>query len=148
MRFFIFILCLFLVPTFAWAESSSRIASLKNTTTNVRAGPGTQYPILWVFKHKNWPIRIISEYQSWHKITDHEGETGWIYKNLISSTHTVVVSEGDPTLMYRTSEMTKPIMKLSENVVLKFDKCTPYICQVVYDKRKGWVVKDRLLMVE
>lgn len=147
----LFISCFFAVCSAAvYAEKKPipRIASLKNTTTNVRAGPGTQYPILWVFKHKSWPVKIISEYQYWYKIIDNEGEEGWIYNNLISNVHTVIVSEGEPEIMYRTSEMIKPIMKLSENVILKLDKCTPYMCQVVYDKRKGWVSKNRLLMTE
>jgi SH3-like domain-containing protein len=147
MRLFVFIICLLTVSTTTFAEET-RIVSLKNTTTNVRAGPGTQYPILWVFKRQGWPVRIISEYQYWYKVEDHEGETGWIYKNLLSNTHTVIVSEGKPVIMYVDTEMTKPVMKLSANVTLTLDRCTPYLCQVVHNRKKGWVEKTRLLMTE
>ncbi len=141
---------LFFILTFsAYAEDfKPKFVSLKNSTTNVRAGPGTQYPILWVFKRKGWPVKAISKYQYWYKIIDNEGETGWIYKNLISNTHTVIVSVGEPALMYHTSEADKPIMKLSSNVILRLNKCNLYLCEVAYNKRRGWVSKSRLLMVE
>lgn len=149
MRLIILLTALLFTPSIATAEvEKPYVVSLKNSTTNVRAGPGTQYPILWVFKHKNWPVRVVSKYEYWYKIVDHEGEEGWVYKNLISGTHTVIVSGGEPVTMYRSTEMQKPMMRLAENVVVELGGCNEYLCEVIYDRRKGWVDKGRLLMIE
>ena len=33
-----------------------RFASLKSDEVNVRTGPGTRYPVDWVFKRKSMPV--------------------------------------------------------------------------------------------
>ncbi|MBS0541279.1 MAG: hypothetical protein JSR47_21120, partial [Proteobacteria bacterium] len=54
-----------------------RFASLRSDLVNVRAGPGTRYPIEWVFKHKLMPVEIIAEYENYRKIRDWQGAGGW-----------------------------------------------------------------------
>src|SRR5476649_1199442 len=42
-----------------------RFASLRSDEVNVRTGPGTRYPVDWVFKRKGMPIEIVAEYENW-----------------------------------------------------------------------------------
>src|SRR6266404_7272510 len=49
-----------------------RFASLRSDEVNVRTGPGTRYPVDWVFKRKGMPVEIVAEYENWRKIRSEE----------------------------------------------------------------------------
>ena len=147
-------LCLFLIavlialPTFSFAgEPLFQYGSLRKNEANVRRGPGTQYPIVWVYKRYGWPVEILAEYQSWYKIRDVEGEEGWIYRSLLSSRRTAIVSQGEPITMFKKQEGRGPIYKFEAGVIVELIKCGTFQCNVSYNSKKGWVMKDRLLML-
>lgn len=127
-------------------EMDVMYGSIRQNEANVRSGPGTQYPILWIYKKFGYPVEIIRKYQSWYQIRDVEGETGWVYKSLISKRRTTLVSEGKPIVMYREPDATDPLVKFAPGVILAIDHCTQYLCKVVYGNSSGWVIKKRLEM--
>ena len=43
---------------------------LKNNEVNVRYGPGFDYPVKYVYKKKNLPIKIIDKKENFRKIID------------------------------------------------------------------------------
>ena len=59
-------------------------ASLRSNETNIRSGPGSNYPIKFTFKLRNLPVRIVSEYDNWCEIEDYENSRGWVAQNLIT----------------------------------------------------------------
>ena len=59
-----------------------RFVSLKGDKV-IERGP-TDYKIDWVYKKKHLPLMIVSEFGHWRKVTDFEGYSGWIYKDLLS----------------------------------------------------------------
>lgn len=127
-------------------EMDVMYGSIRKNEANVRSGPGTQYPILWIYKKFGYPVEIIRKYQSWYQIRDIEGESGWVYKSLISKRRTSLVSEGKPIVMYRQPDATEPLIKFAPGVILAIDHCTPHLCKVVYGNMSGWVIKNRLEM--
>tara|TARA_R110000868_G_scaffold218576_1_gene468953 strand:+ start:99511 stop:99963 length:453 start_codon:yes stop_codon:yes gene_type:complete len=147
MRFLLIILCLYTLPVTAQeTDMDTMFGSMRKNEVNVRSGPGTQFPILWVYKRFGYPVEILNTYQSWYKIRDIEGESGWIYKGLLSKRRTSLVSEGKPLVMYKKPDATKPVLRFAPNVILAIDHCTPYLCKVVYGNVSGWVVKNRLVL--
>ena len=50
-----------------------RFVSLKSDRVNVRKGPGTNYPIAWVFSRAGLPVEVIREFENWRQIRDSEG---------------------------------------------------------------------------
>lgn len=79
------------------AESGSgldlpRYVSLKADRVNVRKGPGTDYPIAWVFERIGLPVEVIKEYESWRQIRDSDGAEGWVLQNLLSARRTALVA--------------------------------------------------------
>lgn len=121
--------------------------SLRKSEANVRRGPGTQYPIVWIYKRYGWPVEVLAEYQSWYKIRDVEGEEGWIYRSLLSKRRTVIVDDGGPVTMFKEADGRKPLYKFAPGVILELSSCGEFQCEVSYNKQSGWVMKDRLLMV-
>lgn len=146
----LFILIMLLSSFSAFAEDVGfpRLGSLKRTITNVRAGPGTQYPILWVFNRKGWPVQLISRYQSWYKIRDVEGEEGWVYASLISQVHTVSVKAGEPAVMYKKQSGEYPVLRFAPTSVLNLKRCGKLMCEVSYRNYSGWIEKTKLEMTE
>lgn len=146
-RIIISLALIFTLPSLALAQSSATFGSLKKNKVNVRIGPGTQYPIIWVYQRYMYPVKILNEYQNWYKIQDTEGEQGWVYKGLISSRRTTLVNEGDPAILYKESDGRIPLYKLEPGVILGLNQCGAYMCEVKLDRTKGWVEKSRLEML-
>src|SRR5262245_37242621 len=61
-----------------------RFASLRSDEANVRSGPGTRYPIDWVFRRKGMPVEIVAEYENYRKIRDWQGASGWVHQSLLT----------------------------------------------------------------
>src|SRR5262245_34959241 len=61
-----------------------RFASLRSDEVNVRTGPGTRYPVDWVFKRKFMPVEVVAEFENWRKIRDWQGASGWVHQSLLT----------------------------------------------------------------
>ena len=67
---------------FVFESFSGNFASIKSKS-NLRAGPGKQYPIKWVISIPNMPVRIIEKSKDYSKIELVDGTTGWIWNSTI-----------------------------------------------------------------
>ena len=136
-----------------WAQEVAQegfpmTASLKQQEVNVRAGPGTRYPILWVFQRQGWPVQLLAKYDNWYKIKDIEGEEGWVYLGMVSRQKTAVVSQGEPVTMHRRADGTRPVFRLGQGVVVNVEDCNELQCEVEVRNTTGWVEKNRLIAFE
>src|SRR6056297_510066 len=68
-----------------------RFASLKSSEVNLRKGPNVKYPIVWTYKRKGYPMKIIAEFENWRKLKDKNGDSGWVHINLLSNSRKAVV---------------------------------------------------------
>jgi len=145
---FIYILfCGFCIQN-SFAESfNSFYGSISSSKVNVRVGPGTNYPISWVYTHKNWPVEAVAEHQGWYKIRDIDGEEGWIYQRFFSKKKFSVIFNNNNNLvnMYKKTDGKKVLLKFESGVVVRLLKCDLDICRVSYNKTKGWVQKKFLI---
>lgn len=144
----LFLCFLYVVPSFSEGRPLPRYASLRSSEVNVRTGPGTQFPILWVYRRSGYPVKIIADYDSWRQIEDEDGEQGWVYKGLLSSTRTVTVQGAEPARLFRKPDGVTVLNYLEPGVIAYLLQCNPILCKVKVDGRKGWVMKEKLSMVE
>src|SRR4029453_16249428 len=75
-----------------------RFASLDSKEVNLRAGPGKDYPILWVYQRRGLPVEIIQEFDTWRRIRDRDGTVGWVQQNLLSGRRTALVIDEARTM--------------------------------------------------
>lgn len=142
----LFILCVCVVaPATTFAAT---YMSLKSNEINVRAGPGTQYPILWVFQRKGWPVEIVDKYQHWYRIRDVEGEEGWIHYALLSRRQTGIINAPRGAIIYRQPEAKGPLARLESGNVVELLECGEVLCRVEQHGIRGWLSKNQLLMVD
>ena len=150
MRLIFAVLFYFAAPGMALAAGESglpipRFVALKNEETNVRTGPGTRYPIQWVYRREGLPVEVIEEYDLWRKIRDAEGTTGWVHKSLISGARNVLI-RGKAAQMLRIDYTldSKPILKVEPMVIARLMECQPEWCRLQVSGRKGWIEKKHL----
>lgn len=125
-----------------------RFAALKSAEVNVRTGPGSRYPIQWVYRRDQMPVEVIEEYDLWRKIRDVEGGTGWVHKTMLGGTRTIMVRGKKMVIVRREpDEKGKPILKAEPMVIAKLVECEKFWCRIQVQGRKGWLEKANIFGV-
>ena len=125
-------------------------ASLRSNETNIRSGPGANYPIKFTFKLRNLPVRIVSEYDNWCEIEDYEGSRGWVAQNLITKKrHLMTYSKKNIIDIHaKKNENSKVIFHLENYVIGEYLKCEGTWCALKINDEKGWVLSSDLYGVD
>ncbi len=117
-----------------------RFVSLNSDEVFVRAGPGTRYPVKWVYKKKALPLEIVLEFETWRKIEDYEGHSGWIHQSLLSGKRSGLVHFGDNATIYRKPrENSRKIAQIEPHVIGYLEECRQNWCKFESDSHKGWM---------
>ena len=118
-----------------------RFASLRSAQINLRRGPGTQYPIDWVFVRAGLPVEIISEFETWRKIRDVEGAEGWVHQSMLSGKRSVMTppSQNVINLLKNPDQNSPSIAKVGASVVGQLLSCKGSWCRVNFQNHKGWL---------
>ena len=146
----IFSIVFFVASTQSFAERSissvNYFASLRSNETNVRSGPGPNYPIKFTFKLRSIPVRVINEYDNWNEIEDYSGQTGWVTQSLLTKKRTLMVrtDKSFVNMHSKTNEKSRIIFRLENNVIGDHLKCVDGWCGIKIENKKGWVKEDEL----
>ena len=118
-------------------------SSLRSSETNVRAGPGQNYPVKPPHKLRGIPVRVISEYDNWNEIEDYEKQTGWVSQSLLTKKRTLMVytSKDFVKMHIKNSEKSRVIFHLENQVIGDYLKCLEEWCGLKINGKKGWVQK-------
>jgi SH3-like domain-containing protein len=121
-------------------------ASLRAVETNVRAGPSQNYPIKFTFKMRGVPVKVINEYDNWYEIKDYDGDTGWVNQNLLTKKRTIIVKTGKSfvNIFSNSTEKSKNILRVENDVIADFIKCTGPWCAVKASGKKGWIERKEI----
>ena len=131
-------------PASAQVTYAPHFVSLRHDTVNVRAGPGTRYPVEWVFKRAGLPVEAIAEFEQWIRVRDYEGAEGWIHRRLLSPDRWGVVTGSLRTVRQRPREDSPPVMFAEPGVQGRLLSCYKEWCQIEVRGRRGWLLRDLL----
>ena len=116
-----------------------RFVSIASNRANLRTGPGEQYPIIWVYERKLYPLEIIEEYESWRRVRDRDGDEGWMHVVLLSGNRTAIV-EGDIQVIFENPDITSlPIARVQAGVIAEILECSPDWCRIDVGPEDGWI---------
>lgn len=107
----------------------------------MRAGPGVQYPVEWVYQRQHLPIEVIAEYHTWRKIRDWQGAQGWVHESMLSGRRMVIVT-GELRMLRRKSDAkSAPMARVERGVIGRLLNCPSGSgwCRVEIDGYKGWL---------
>lgn len=123
----------------ATAEDLPRFLSLSATEANLRAGPGTDHPVLWVYQRRHLPFLVIDRYRDWLQVRDWQGEEGWMHKNLLRGPRTLRVVAEFKELFRAPDESSDLVAVLETGVVANLARCEEGWCQVRVGRISGWL---------
>ena len=73
-----------------------RFVALRTDDVNLRAGPGTRYPIEWVYKRRELPVEILREFEVWRLVQDADGIKGWVHQATLTGRRSFIITGGEP----------------------------------------------------
>src|SRR5260221_2440252 len=116
-----------------------RFASLRSDEVNVRTGPGTRYPVDWVFKRKTMPVEIVAEYENWRKIRDWQGASGWVHQSLLTGKRSFIIASKAASLHKTPSASAEVVAKLEPEGMGEIRSCAGDWCRVRVSGGSGWI---------
>lgn len=116
-----------------------RFAVVRAEETNVRTGPGSRYPIDWVFKRKGMPVEIVGEYENWRKIRDWQGAGGWVHQSLLTGKRYVIVTTANAPLRKTPTANAAEVARMEVEVVAQVKSCSGDWCRVQASGHIGWI---------
>ena len=128
------------VPAAAQDKQPPYWASIASGQAMTRAGPGKNYPGVWLYQRRDLPIRVVKKYENWRMIEDPDGTRGWMLVSLLSDRRTAIVKTGDPRPIHATADGASRIHYTAENgVVGRIEKCRNGWCHFAIGKREGYI---------
>ncbi len=121
-----------------------RFVSLKSNQVNLRRGPNKDYKIDWVYQRKHLPLMIVNEFGHWRKVTDFEGYSGWIYKDLLSGSRYIIVKNDETLLRNKASFNSLGKAVLKREVIGKLIDCKGLWCFIRIENMRGYVFAEHI----
>jgi SH3-like domain-containing protein len=119
--------------------------SIKAGEARMRTGPGTDYPVKWVYKRQYLPLKVVTVYEDWRKVEDPDGDQGWMHRSLISPNRTALVIGTGLAALRDTPDPTARIAwRVEPGVVGRIDDCQKSWCRLDVLGRTGYIEADRL----
>lgn len=159
-----FLSVLFFINGFAFAEVGRvtglpipRFVSLKSKLTNLRVGPSNQHSVKWVYHQKGYPVKVLAEFEHWRKISDIDGEDGWVHEAMLSGSRYIVIlknkliggfaSKQPPKellILRKPVSTSQPSARIQMGAICSLKQCKTDWCQVSCSGNKGWTLSENL----
>jgi len=125
-----------------------RYVTLRAAEVNLRAGPGEQYPIQWVYRRKGLPVQVIGKSDVWRKIRDWQGTEGWVHERMLTGSRGVIV-RGTVRPLHSDPDPASDIVARAEpGVIAKLLECRGAWCRVETADIKGWLGRNEVWGVD
>ena len=133
----IWFLCLSIL-SIELVNAEEKFLSLKKNKTNVRYGPGIDYPIKYIYRKINLPVKQIDEKENWRRVIFINNNSGWIHWSQLKSSNSVITIE-EKILFKKPSNFSEPIVRLEKGRLLVIKKCEDNWCNIKTNDYMGWI---------
>ncbi|MCW0199984.1 SH3 domain-containing protein [Sphingopyxis sp.] len=114
-------------------------ASISVDEARMRKGPSPDVPVLWEYRRKDLPVRVIARFETWRKIEDPDGTQGWMAARLLSRTRTAIVTGGIRPMREEPNVSAAVAYRAEPGVVGRITDCKNGWCRIDVGGRKGWI---------
>ena len=110
----------------------------------MRKGPSPHVPVMWEYRRKDLPVKVIARHENWRKVEDPDGTQGWMAARLLSRTRTAIVT-GDIRPMREDAGVSAAVAyRARPGVVGRISDCKNGWCLFDVQGRKGWIQTDHI----
>ena len=141
-NFCILFIAFFFTNLLSAAENSYYLI-LKNNEVNVRYGPGFDYPVKYVYKKKNLPVKVIDKKENFRKIIDFKKNSGWIHASQLKKGKSFILLK-DQILFTKPTKYSKPLFKVAKGRLLLIKKCKKKWCMIKTENYTGWIKSENV----
>jgi SH3-like domain-containing protein len=123
-----------------------RWASLRSDDVNLRTGPGTRYPIEWVYHRRDLPVQIEREFEVWRLVADQEGVKGWVHQATLTGRRSFVAWGGERVIRRSAADDSAAVARLQAGVVGRLRTCdaTASWCEVQVGEYRGFLRRSEI----
>lgn len=114
-------------------------ASIAVDEARMRKGPSPDVPVIWEYRRRDLPVRVVARYENWRKIEDPDGTSGWMAARLLSRTRTAIVTGGTADMREGPDEGAAVAYRAQSGVVGRITGCDDGWCLFDVKGRRGWI---------
>jgi SH3-like domain-containing protein len=119
-------------------------ASISVDEARMRKGPSPDVPVIWEYRRKDLPVKVVARFETWRKIEDPDGTQGWMAARLLSRTRTAIVT-GEIRPMREEANVSAAVAyRAQPGVVGRITDCKNGWCLFDVKGRKGWIQTDHI----
>jgi SH3-like domain-containing protein len=134
------------ISTPAFGEPA-HYASIRRDQAFLREGPSYSHKILWVYRRRFYPVKVIGSFDAWRRVRDVEGTIGWMHHTQLSDARSAVFT--GRSAMHADAAPTSKIVAVAQpGVVAKLKSCKPDRCEIEASGIDGWVDKKDIWGVD
>jgi SH3-like domain-containing protein len=127
-----------------------RFVTLRSDEVNLRTGPGSRYPIEWVYSRRGLPVEVVAEFDTWRRIRDVEGIEGWVHQSLLAGRRGLIVEGPDNRAVRAEPDDRAELVAWAEPGAIGSLLRCPALgdeaawCYVEFDGYRGWIGRDSI----
>jgi SH3-like domain-containing protein len=123
-----------------------RFAALRTDEVNLRRGPGTRYPIEWVYRRRDLPMEIEREFEVWRLVRDHEGTRGWIHQATLTGRRTFLITSPEASVRKDAKDTAQAVAILKSGVIGRVRSCEAGSdwCQIQAGSYRGYLRRNQI----
>jgi SH3-like domain-containing protein len=120
---------------------AAEYVSVVKDGVNLRSAPGTNAEILFQLP-LGYPLEVIGKDGQWLKVSDYEGDKGYIQESLVGKTPTVIVKSKECKILSGPGAKEKVVGTGVKDVILQKGEQKGEWIKVTHSNLTGWVHKS------
>jgi SH3-like domain-containing protein len=131
-------------PAIAQSVDVPYWASISVDEARMRKGPSSDVPVMWEYRRRDLPVKVIERFENWRKVEDPDGTKGWMAARLLSRTRTAIVTGGVRPMHESPSRSSAVLYRAEAGVVGRIAECADGWCRFDVRGRRGWIEADHI----
>ncbi|PAL20723.1 SH3 domain-containing protein [Sphingopyxis sp. GW247-27LB] len=119
-------------------------ASISVDEARMRKGPSPDVPVIWEYRRRDLPVKVVARHETWRKVEDPDGTQGWMAARLLSRTRTAIVTGGVRPMRQSPDPAAAVAYRAEAGVVGRITDCKKGWCLLDVKGRRGWIEVDHI----
>ncbi len=120
---------------------AAEFVSVIKDNVNLRSGPDTTNEVLFKLP-KGYPLKVLAIQSKWMKVSDYEGDKGWIFSSLVAKDSYVIVKVKEGNVRSGPGTQHEKVGKVVRDVIVRKIETKGDWVKISDPRLSGWVHKQ------